>query len=452
MRIRTRWSNGRGISPVAAERDRCQRRLLRDGCVHLNRHYLKSMTTGVPYIAIRAGMSLDGKLSDKSHRSRWVTSSELRRYSHSLRGEFSAILAGTETGLADNPRLTLRDPHWKGKRFFRVVLDTRNRLPRHLLVFRDQDRFPTIVFSSIKAADRTPKTDHHFFLPPGAKGLSLPDVCRVLFRQGITSVLVEGGGKVIDSFLASGLFDEVALFVSPTIIGRRRIDGSLRFRRGQTGKRPASDGYGDHPLDVGHDHQGVQTMFTGIVLKTATVFAWEKKTPPVLSIRLESDEAVKIGDSLAVNGVCLTVIGVKRGCLPLPSFRGDFETDPCRRSFPGAAVNVEFPLRAGDFLSGHLVSGHVDGTVRVRSIRKNPAAIRFSFTYQNPEWRKFLVPKGSVALNGISLTLSEVAPSWFAVDIIPHTLEQTNLRFLKIGERVNVELDLIGKYLYNFHR
>lgn len=193
-------------------------------------------------------------------------------------------------------------------------------------------------------------------------------------------------------------------------------------------------------------------MFTGIVLKTATVFAWEKKTPPVLSIRLESDEAVKIGDSLAVNGVCLTVIGVKAGV-----YRFHLSGETSKRTHfadlsRGAAVNVEFPLRVGDFLSGHLVSGHVDGTVRVRSIRKNPAAIRFSFTYQNSEWRKFLVPKGSVALNGISLTLSEVAPSWFAVDIIPHTLEQTNLHFLKIGERVNVELDLIGKYLYNFHR
>ena len=193
-------------------------------------------------------------------------------------------------------------------------------------------------------------------------------------------------------------------------------------------------------------------MFTGIVLKTAIVFALEKKTPPVLSIRLESDESVKIGDSLAVNGICLTVIGVKEGVY---RFHLSGETSRLTNIADfsrGAAVNVEFPLRTGDFLSGHFVSGHVDGTARVRSIRKNPAANRFSFTYQNSEWRKFLVPKGSVALNGISLTLNEVTPSWFAVEVIPHTLERTNLRFLKIGERVNVELDLIGKYLYNFRR
>ena len=113
--------NGRGIARLRRNGIDVSVGCLREWAMRLNRHYLKSMTTGVPYIAIRAGMSLDGKLSDKSRRSRWVTSSELRRYSNSLRGEFSAILAGTETVLADNPRLTLRDPLWKGKRFFRVV-------------------------------------------------------------------------------------------------------------------------------------------------------------------------------------------------------------------------------------------------------------------------------------------------------------------------------------------
>ena len=211
--------NGRGIARLRRNGIDVSVGCLQEWAVRLNRHYLRSMIAGVPYIAIRAGMSLDGKLSDKGRRSRWVTSSELRRYSLGLRGEFSAILAGKETVLADNPRLTLRDPHWKGKRFFRVVLDTRNRLSHQLRIFREQDRFPTIVFSSTEAADQTPKTDHHFFLPPGIKGLSLPDVCRMLFRKGITSVLVEGGGKVIDSFLALGLFDEVTLFVSPTLIG-----------------------------------------------------------------------------------------------------------------------------------------------------------------------------------------------------------------------------------------
>lgn len=211
--------NGRGIARLKRNGIEVSVGCLREWAIRLNRHYLKSMTTGVPYIAIRAGMSLDGKLSDKRRHARWVTSSELRRYSNSLRGEFSAILAGTETVLADNPRLTLRDPAWKGKRFFRVIFDTQNRLPRHLHIFREQDRYPTIVFSSTEAADQTPKTDRHFFLPPGSDGLSLPDVCRILFRQGITSVLVEGGGKVIDSFLALGLFDEVTLFVAPILIG-----------------------------------------------------------------------------------------------------------------------------------------------------------------------------------------------------------------------------------------
>ena len=217
----------------------------KDLAARLNRHYLKSMVSGFPYIAIRAGISLDGKMSDKSRRSRWITSPELRERSRSLRGEFSAILAGSTTVLADDPQLTLRDPHWDGKRFFRVVLETDNRLPNHLRLFQDQDRFPTIVFSSASARDQTPKTGLHFFIPTTAGGLPLPDVCRILFRMGIISILVEGGEMVIDSFLKQELFDEVILFVSPTLIGGRdsasifssgadRLEDALRLKNMET--------------------------------------------------------------------------------------------------------------------------------------------------------------------------------------------------------------------------
>jgi riboflavin synthase len=193
-------------------------------------------------------------------------------------------------------------------------------------------------------------------------------------------------------------------------------------------------------------------MFTGIVLKTAELLALERLSPPVLSIRLELEEILKTGDSMAVNGVCLTVIGMQNGM-----YRFHLSAETLKlANFPdlsrGSALNIELPVKSGDFFGGHLVSGHIDGTVRIRAIQKNPAANRFGFTFRNPDWRNFLVSKGSVALNGISLTVSEVASSWFSVEIIPHTLESTNFRFLAIGDRVNVELDLIGKYLYNFRR
>jgi riboflavin synthase len=97
-----------------------------------------------------------------------------------------------------------------------------------------------------------------------------------------------------------------------------------------------------------------------------------------------------------------------------------------------------------------MVSGHLDGVVRVKAINKGIGSTKFSFIFQNSQWKKFLIEKGAVTLNGISLTLSEVKNSYFSVEIIPHTLENTNLYYLKIGERVNLELDMIGKYLYNF--
>ncbi len=117
---------------------------------------------------------------------------------------------------------------------------------------------------------------------------------------------------------------------------------------------------------------------------------------------------------------------------------------------PGAALNVELPLRVDSLLSGHWLSGHIDGTCRLRSLRQEAGQRRLTFTYQNPAWRKFLIPKGSLALNGVSLTVQEVGPSFFSVLLIPLSWETTNFRWLRVGERVNVELDLVAKYLYNF--
>jgi len=193
-------------------------------------------------------------------------------------------------------------------------------------------------------------------------------------------------------------------------------------------------------------------MFTGLVIKTARLVSMARENRPLLTLDLDLEAELPIGASLSVNGVCLTVVEKKR---PLYAFNvgpatlrltnlGDLP--------PGALLNIELPLTANDFLGGHLVSGHVDGTVRVRAVNKGDRSSRFIFTFREREWRKFLVERGSVALDGVSLTIAEVCDSWLAVEIIPHTLASTNLRLLRVGQRVNIELDLIGKYLYNFYR
>jgi len=213
--------NGSGIRKLQAYGIRTSCGLFGDWAAYINRHYLKAIRTGIPYVTLHAGISLDGKLTDKAGRSRWVTSEEGRRLSHSLRGEFSAILAGRGTILADNPRLNLREPGWEGKTLYRVVLDSANSLPGRLNIFKDQERFPLVIFSSRDAADQKKKVPRHFFVPHDAHGLVLPDILRELWSLGIASLLVEGGGRVLDSFIRQRLFDEVAMFISNKIVGGR---------------------------------------------------------------------------------------------------------------------------------------------------------------------------------------------------------------------------------------
>ena len=193
-------------------------------------------------------------------------------------------------------------------------------------------------------------------------------------------------------------------------------------------------------------------MFTGLIVATAALVKLEKKNRPVLTIRADLDKPLAVGDSLAVNGVCLTLIertgNLMSFNLAAPTLRlanlGDLPA--------GALLNIEFPVAADGLLGGHLVSGHIDGTVRVRAVNKGDQNSRLLFSFQDREWKNFIILRGSVALNGVSLTVSEISASWFAVEVIPQTLATTNLKLLRVGERVNIELDLIGKYLYNFYQ
>ncbi len=193
-------------------------------------------------------------------------------------------------------------------------------------------------------------------------------------------------------------------------------------------------------------------MFTGLISASATLVALEKKNRPVLTLRAALKKPLSVGDSVAVDGVCLTVIERKKDLLRFnlaaPTLKlANFQDRPV-----GSALNIELPLTLSDPLGGHMVSGHIDGTVRLRSLNKSDGNSRFTFTFREREWRKFIVARGSVALNGVSLTVAEVSASWFAVELIPQTLATTNLRLLRVGERVNIELDLIGKYLFNFQK
>ncbi len=213
--------NGAGLARLRAAGIEVEVGLCRAEAERLNRHYLTFMRSGRPWVALHAGVSLDGKMTDREGRSRWVTPAELRRCSHSLRGEFSAVMAGAGTILADDPLLTLREPGWEDKPLLRVALDTANALPPDRRIFADSERFPLVLFSGLSAAGGGKRAERHVFVPEDGEGLSLDAVLRALHGMGIASLLVEGGGRLLDSFLRQGLWDEAVFFYSGRIVGGR---------------------------------------------------------------------------------------------------------------------------------------------------------------------------------------------------------------------------------------
>jgi riboflavin synthase len=187
-------------------------------------------------------------------------------------------------------------------------------------------------------------------------------------------------------------------------------------------------------------------MFTGIVAAVGRIVSSEAASG---GLRLRIDAAglalddVAVGDSIAVNGVCLTAVALDRA-----GFEADVshETLDCIAGFPaGARVNLEKALRLADRLGGHLVSGHVDGVGRV--CRLEPAGDNCLLAIIAPaELAKYIARKGSIAVNGVSLTVNAVRGAEFVVNLIPHTLQATNLHDLKIGDDVNLEVDLLARY------
>ena len=196
-------------------------------------------------------------------------------------------------------------------------------------------------------------------------------------------------------------------------------------------------------------------MFTGIVEEAGTV---ERIKPAAKSIELtvrakKCGRGLKIGDSLAVNGCCLTVVKLtSRGKFKLAQF--DLLQETWRRTNlpfakPGSRVNLERPLRANAELGGHFVTGHIDGIGKIiRWERAGPDHVLDIAA--PPEVMRYVVFKGSIAVDGISLTVAGVSRKSFRIWIIPHTYENTALRERKVGDAVDLEADLLGKYVEKF--
>ncbi|PKQ28208.1 MAG: riboflavin synthase [Candidatus Anoxymicrobium japonicum] len=186
-------------------------------------------------------------------------------------------------------------------------------------------------------------------------------------------------------------------------------------------------------------------MFTGIVEETGKVI----KIAPSGVLEVEASrvlEGTKIGDSIAVSGVCLTVVGVTDRSFVVDVMPETLNKSTVGSLRPGVKVNLERALQADGRLGGHFVNGHVDGIARVRARRQRGNAVHFDFEAPAGITR-YMVSKGSVAVDGVSLTVTAARHGVFSVSIIPHTLAESTLNDARVGTNVNIEVDIIAKYV-----
>lgn len=190
-------------------------------------------------------------------------------------------------------------------------------------------------------------------------------------------------------------------------------------------------------------------MFTGIISHTG-IFKEYRSGKQEMAIEVpEPVSCLKIGDSLAVNGVCLSLIRKDKNTLCFDLSKETLSRTTLGTFRRGERLNLELPLTLASPLSGHLVTGHIDSTGKVTTVKTRGQGKRMTISFP-PELHPYLVAKGSVAVDGVSLTIADLRSSAFEVEIIPISLNNSNLDLLKPGNAVNIECDIIGKYVYNW--
>ena len=197
-------------------------------------------------------------------------------------------------------------------------------------------------------------------------------------------------------------------------------------------------------------------MFNGIVYNQGLIKKIKRNPKYVngsLVIEIESNISFKksdIGESVCCDGVCLTLIRIKKKSFLFYLSKETLKRSNFKYAKVGKFINIEKSLLHGKKISGHYIQGHVDTTSVVKKIKIIDRSWNVVFSL-NKHLRKFVVDKGSISINGVSLTISKIRSSSFQVTIIPHTLKLTNLIKLKKGDKVNIEFDIVGKYLNNIY-
>ena len=192
-------------------------------------------------------------------------------------------------------------------------------------------------------------------------------------------------------------------------------------------------------------------MFTGIVEGVGTVNKISKITKNRSAIEMTIDlgkqvKGLKIGQSVALNGVCLTATKISKSKCIFEMIEETAKKTDLGNLKVGGVVNIERSLKAGDRLEGHFVLGHVDGVGKIKKIVKKPKEVQVYFEVPK-SLAKYVVKKGSIAIDGISLTVVDIKKTLASVSLIPHTIQITNFHTKKVGDKINIETDILGKYI-----
>ncbi|RKZ93946.1 MAG: riboflavin synthase [Gammaproteobacteria bacterium] len=190
-------------------------------------------------------------------------------------------------------------------------------------------------------------------------------------------------------------------------------------------------------------------MFTGIIAAIGKIEVVQAKGGD-LRLQVSTQQLdladVKLGDSVAINGVCLTVVDISGATLSFDVSRESLDRTSLGAVQTGSEVNLEKALAVGDRLGGHFVSGHVDGLGTMISRQESARSVQFRFEVPTG-LERYIAEKGSICIDGTSLTVNNVADNWFEVNIIPHTMQETIMSNYQVGTKVNLEVDLIARYL-----
>ena len=193
-------------------------------------------------------------------------------------------------------------------------------------------------------------------------------------------------------------------------------------------------------------------MFTGIVESLGEIVDINEELDNIhFTVRSEISPELKIDQSLSHSGVCLTVIDIEKNCHTVTAVKETLDKSALKNLKKGDVFNLERAMKMGGRLDGHLVQGHVDDIAKCVDVKVNEGSWIFTFSF-NEKFKNLIIEKGSICINGVSLTVFNVTNNSFDVTIIPYTYDNTNFNKINIGDIVNIEYDMIGKYLARFNK